>query len=97
MVIINRLNRKYLMIVLLVIFASSICAFWVSDSTFIVLGASLVNGASRAYTQIYTPVWIDQYGLTKLKTMMLSLEQIVSPLGKVIGSSLATFMGLDNV
>jgi MFS family permease len=44
----------------------------------------------RIYPHIYIPVWVDQFGIKKLKTMMMTVVNITSPLGQTVGYVLGT-------
>jgi MFS family permease len=47
-------------------------------------------GSVRIYPHIYIPVWVDQFGIKKLKTMMMTIINITSPLGQTVGYVLGT-------
>ena len=50
-------------------------------------------GFSQVYYTIYFPVWCDQYGTKAFNTMMITLVQLGTPLGIVLGFALCTFVG----
>ena len=45
---------------------------------------------------IYIPVWIDQFGVQKWKTMFMTMVQVVIPTGKVAGYLLHALFGEEN-
>lgn len=83
--LINRMNRKYILLGASAI--TTVCAFTISQSKsfYLVLASRLVSGATQSFCGIYTPVWIDQYGIFKNRSLFMALFQISSPLGYIAG------------
>ena len=46
----------------------------------------------KVFGSIYMPVWIDQFGIKKYKTMFFSLIYMTSPYGQVIGFYIGTII-----
>ena len=46
---------------------------------------------------IYTPVWIDQFGLKEHRMELMSILQVFMPGGKVVGYFLNILFGQENV
>jgi MFS family permease len=55
-----------------------------------------LTGFTQMPPSIYCCVWIDQYGLTSLKTVQITTVQLFQTTGKCIGYFLNMFFGLDN-
>ncbi len=49
----------------------------------------------RNFFQIYVPVYVDQFEVKPLKTIMISLSNITSPLGRALGFAIGTALGED--
>lgn len=83
--LINRINRKYILLGASAI--TTVCAFTISQSRsfYLVLACRLISGATQAFCGIYSPVWIDQYGVFKNRSLFMALFQIFSPLGYIAG------------
>lgn len=45
----------------------------------------IIVGMVQSLITIYMPVWVDQFGPKKWKTMMLSVFNITSPIGVILG------------
>ena len=89
-------NRKLLTIICLL---SSCCFFFsylFTNEKLILYIIRFLLGLSRNFFQIYMPIYIDQFGVKPLKTIMISISNITSPLGRVIGFSIGTLLGEDN-
>jgi MFS family permease len=81
------------------------CAFFVIVKGLLLVAFKLVNsgemlvllrgivGIVHMPPSIYLPVWIDQFGVQKLKTLMQSVVLVVQPGGKVVGFLLHIIVG----
>ena len=81
------------------------CAFFVIVKGFFLIAFKIVNsgemlvimrglvGVVHMPPSIYLPVWIDQFGVQKLKTLMQSVVLVVQPGGKVVGFLLHIIVG----
>ena len=93
--IFNIFNRKYLLLIPLFINSFSIALFTITDIIPLLFMARIINGFCTTFGFIYFPIWIDQFGIQTKKTVMMSLIQIASPLGMVLGYTMNTFLGSD--
>ena len=95
MFIFNIFNRKNLLLIPLYIHSFSIFLFIFIDIVPILFVARIISGFCATFGFIYFPIWIDQFGIQTKKTVMMSLIQIASPLGMVLGYTMNTFLGSD--
>jgi hypothetical protein len=51
---------------------------------------------NKVCASIYRPVWIEQFGLSKYKSVFFSLVQIMSSYGQIIGFSLGSLLFKSN-
>ena len=93
MLIFNLFNRKSLLIILLYFHSISIFIFTITDVIILLFFARILNGFCATFGFIYFPIWIDQFGIQAKKTVMMSLIQMASPLGMVLGYTMSTFLG----
>ena len=93
--IFNIFNRKNLLLIPLFINSFSIVLFTITDIVPLLFIARIINGFCTTFGFIYFPIWIDQFGIQTKKTVMMSLIQIASPLGMVLGYTMNTFLGSD--
>jgi cytochrome c biogenesis protein CcdA len=49
----------------------------------------------KVYGTIYIPVWIDQFGIRKYKTLFFTLTYMTSPYGQVLGFYFGTILFHD--
>ena len=85
MSIINTLNRKYILIVCLILCGLSLFIFTVTTNYTILCIDRIIIGIFQAFISIYLPLWCDQFGVESRKTIMLALIQVAPPLGVLIG------------
>ena len=95
MFIFNIFNRKNLLLIPLYINSLSIILFVLTDIVPLLFIARILNGLCSTFGFIYFPIWIDQFGIQTKKTLMMSLIQMASPLGMVLGYTMNTFIGSD--
>ena len=93
--IFNIFNRKYLLLIPLYINSFSIFLFTITNIIPLLFIARIINGFCATFGFIYFPIWIDQFGIQTKKTVMMTLIQIASPLGMVLGYTMNTFLGSD--
>ena len=97
--IINTVNRR--MILIGTLFIKGISLFiprvpGCDKSYAINLICRGISGFSQVYYTIYLPVWCDQYGPKKSRTIMITVTQLGLPLGIVLGFLMATLLGKQN-
>ena len=85
MIIVNRFNRKYLLIIPLFISSISIFLFTRFENRYILYILRGINGICQVFGFIYFPIWIDQFGIQKRKTLMMTLIQLAAQFGMVGG------------
>ena len=83
-------RRKLLTCICIFINGSAFFAYYLTFNKWILYGVRFLIGSVRIYPHIYIPVWVDQFGINKLKTMMMTIINITSPLGQTVGYILGT-------
>ena len=78
-------RRKFLTCVCIFINGSAFFSYSLTFNRWILYFVRLLIGSVRIYPHIYIPVWVDQFGIKKLKTMMMTIINITSPLGQTVG------------
>jgi MFS family permease len=83
-------RRKLLTCICIFINGSAFFAYYLTFNRWILYCVRFLIGSVRIYPHIYIPVWVDQFGVKKLKTMMMTIINITSPLGQTVGYVLGT-------
>ena len=93
--VINKINRKYLMVFCLILKALTLFLFLITKDVLTLNLSRGLSGLCQVYFTIYPPVWCDQYGVQNAKTMMITLIQVGNPVGIVVGFVLTTMLNND--
>ena len=91
--LLTRDNRKLLTSVCLLASCALFFSFLFTSQKFVLFGIRFLLGLSRNFFQIYVPVYVDQFGVKPLKTIMISISNITSPLGRALGFTIGTILG----
>jgi len=83
-------SRKMLTLICIFINGSAFFMYYLTFNRWILYCVRFLIGSVRIYPHIYIPVWVDQFGIKKLKTMMMTVVNITSPLGQTVGYVLGT-------
>ena len=93
--LINKLNRKYML--LITSFLSILSLILTTQTTNLILLylCRIIVGISQSYLGIYLPVWGDQFGIHKYKSMILSLLHLSSSFGYLFGYVFGIWLGWE--
>ena len=83
--IINKINRKIILAGTLILKAVSLILCIPIEKYYFVVFMRILNGCSQIYFTIYLPIWCDQFGEKKRRTMMIAFIQLGLPFGIVFG------------
>ncbi|MCQ2820248.1 MAG: hypothetical protein MJ252_23530 [archaeon] len=89
-------NRKYITLVALCINGSMFYAYYFTTNKYILYGVRMTIGVVRIYPFIFNDMWVNQYGIQKLKTMMITAFKITSPLGQTFGYTVGSLIPEGN-
>lgn len=85
MILVNKFNRKYIFssfVYLKVIFL--ILFKYTYNSKLLIFYRGII-GYAHMPPSIYIPVWINQFGFSKYKTIQMTFLQVLIPIGKLLG------------
>ena len=90
MFLFNLCNRKYLCIVIFLMYTPNfLTLIFALPKLFLYVARTLI-GFTNIFLFTYFPVWCDQYGIHKYKPLMITLIQVILPLGSLLGSTLSS-------
>ena len=92
-VMVNQISAKWLGGAFSIVKGFVLASFELTQSKWILIGLRGVIGFVHMPPSTYIPIWIDQYGLRKYKTVQMSFLQALVPVGKVLGFVLVNFFG----
>lgn len=85
MKLIDIINRKILVVASVIINAALIFSFTQVKFIIFLFANRILVGIMQAVVTVYYPVWVDQFGPRPWKTVMISIFNVTSPLGVVMG------------
>ena len=91
--LINKFKRK---ILLLFTLSSNVISLFLTTKTsnlILLYLCRVVAGFSQSFLTIYIPVWSDQFGIHKYKSIMLSIIHISSSFGYLFGYAMGSLWG----
>ena len=92
-IIVNTFNRKWVFAFFVIVKSFLLVLFKLTTKKYLLIGTRFLIGIVHMPPSIYIPVWIDQFGVQSLKTMFMTIVQVVMPTGKVVGYLLHAFFG----
>lgn len=96
MFLLNFKHRKYTLIATIFLHGLSYALYQISSNSYILTFAKMFAAGNKVCASIYRPVWIEQFGLSKYKSVFFSLVQIMSSYGQIIGFSLGSLLFKSN-
>ena len=91
--LINKLNRKYMLLVTAFLTILSLILTTQTKNLALLYICRIVVGIAQSYLGIYSPVWADQFGIHKYKSIILSLQHLSSSLGYLFGYVMGIWLG----
>ena len=70
--------------------------FQITNNANVLIFVRGLQGLTQMPQAIYIPVWIDQFGIRKYRTIQITSLQLFMTFGKCVGYFLNMFFGLDN-
>ena len=89
--IMGKMNRKMLLVGTLIFKALTLLIALVTPNKTVNIICRCLSGISQVFYTTYLPVWCDQYGKVKKRAIMVTIVQLASGLGVVIGYGLGLF------
>ena len=95
-IIVNHFNRKFVFAFFVLTKSFLLVCFKLTSIGYLLVLTRFFIGIVHMPPSIYIPVWIDQFGIKKYKTLFMTLVQVVMPTGKVAGYLLHIIFGETN-
>ena len=83
--ILGKMNRKMILFVTLILKAFTLFIALPFEGSLINIIFRGISGISQVFYTSYLPVWCDQYGKKKHRTIMVMIVQLGHPIGIIIG------------
>ena len=96
LIIINKNHRKFIIVTTSFLQALYFYGFLLSDNYYYISSLKFFSSFSKVFINVYILVWIDQFGIKRYKTLLLTISFIVKPYGRVIGAWIGTVIFDDD-
>ena len=96
MIIINKNHRKFIIVATSFFQALYFYGFLLNDHYYYISILKFFVSFCKAFINVYLPVWVDQFGIKKYKTLLLTIIFIVKSYGRIIGAWIGTVIFDDN-
>ena len=93
--IINKINRKIILAMTLLVKGTTLILCIYKHYIFIII-MRVLSGCCQVFYTIYLPMWCDQFGEQKKRTLMIALIQLGLPFGIVCGYALDLVLKKEN-
>ena len=94
--LINKFNRKYLLLGTMSFDVLSLFLTTQTTNLGLLYFCRVIVGFTVSFLNIYVPVWSDQFGIHKHKSIFLSIIHLSSNFGYLFGYVLGILMGWEN-
>ena len=91
--LINKFNRKKLLIITISFDVISLFFTTKTDNLLLLYFCRIIAGFTLSFLTIYVPVWSDQFGIHKYKSLMMSIIHVSSTFGYLFGYSMGILLG----
>ena len=93
--LINKINRKYMLLVTSFLTVLSLILTTQTKNLVLLYLCRIIAGFSQSYVGIYFPVWNDQFGIHKHKSIILTCHHVSSSLGYLFGYAFGIWLGWE--
>jgi MFS family permease len=90
--IISSNHRKLIMSLTVFLHGITFYSYSLTSNYYILILVRIFTAIMKVYGSIYMPVWIDQFGIRKYKTLLFTLSYMISPYGQVFGFYVGTII-----
>ena len=95
MIIIHKNHRKFIIVITSFFHGLYFYGYFLNDNYYYIAILKFFASFCKVFINIYIPVWIDQFGIKKYKTLLLTIIHMVKPYGRIIGAWISTVI-FDN-
>ena len=90
MVIINKNHRKFILVTSSLFHGIFFFCYFFNDNYYYIATLKFFTSFCKEFILIYIPVWIDQFGIKKYKTLLLTIVYMVTSYGRIVGAWIGT-------
>ena len=92
MPIINKNHRKFIVVMTSFLHGVGFFGYFINSNFYYIAILNFLISICKAFVNVYIPVWIDQFGIKKYKTLLLTILYMAISLGMIIGAWIGTVL-----
>ena len=90
MLVINKNHRKFIIVTSAFFNGVSFFAYFLNDRFYYTASVKFLTSFCKVFINVYMPVWVDQFGIKKYKTLLLTIVYMVTSYGRIVGAWIGT-------
>lgn len=90
--VLNLRHRKYTLVIAVFFQGSSYVLYQITSNIYLLNFAKMFASGTKVCGTLYRSIGIEQFGLSKYKSVFFSLVQVVSTYGQIIGFTLSSLL-----
>ena len=92
MSIINKNHRKFILVSTSFLHGIGLFGYLINSNFYYISILNFFISVCKAFINVYMPVWIDQFGIKKYKTILLTILYMAISVGMIIGAWIGTVL-----
>jgi MFS family permease len=96
MSIINKNHRKFILVSTSLFHGIGLFGYLIYSNFYYISFLNFLVSICKSFINIYMPVWIDQFGIKKYKTLLLTILYMAISLGMILGAWIGTVLFKNN-
>ena len=90
MSIINKNHRKFILVTTSLLHGIGLFGYLINSNFYYISILNFLISVCKAFINVYMPVWIDQFGIKKYKTLLLTILYMAISMGMILGAWIGT-------
>ena len=96
MSIINKNHRKFILVTTSLLHGIGLFGYLINSNFYYISILNFLISVCKAFINVYMPVWIDQFGIKKYKTLLLTILYMAISVGMILGAWIGTVLFNNN-
>ena len=96
MSIINKNHRKFILVTTSLFHGIGLFGYLINSNFYYISFLNFLISVCKAFINVYMPVWIDQFGIKKYKTLLLTILYMAISIGMILGAWIGTVLFNNN-
>ena len=92
MLIINKNHRNFIIVTTSFVHGWAFFGYFINDNYYYIAILKFLTSFCKVFITVYMPVWIDQFGIKKYKTLLLTIVFMVTSYGRIVGAWIGTVL-----